>query len=149
VRGELVLHPFNAGGVDLRELSLPLTVRVGDREMSLVAARPTADAWLVRLEGVDDRDAAAALTNVDLTLARAALPEPDDGEVYVEDLVGCEVRDVEGRRRGVVRATFWNGAQDVLSIVDDAGVELLVPAVPEFLRELDLEARTVIVDPHE
>jgi len=138
VRGELVLHPFNAGGVDLRELSLPLTVRVGDREMSLVAARPTADAWLVRLEGVDDRDAAAALTNVDLTLARAALPEPDDGEVYVEDLVGCEVRD-----------TFWNGAQDVLSIVDDAGVELLVPAVPEFLRELDLEARTVIVDPHE
>jgi 16S rRNA processing protein RimM len=144
-----VLHPFNAGGVDPGDLSLPLDVQVGERGMKLVAVRPTNDAWLVRLEGVDDRDAAAALTNADLALTREALPAPEDGEFYVEDLVGCEVRDVDGRRRGVVRATFWNGAQDVLSVVDDAGVELLVPAVPEFLRAFDAEARTITVDPHE
>jgi ribosomal 30S subunit maturation factor RimM len=48
-----------------------------------------------------------------------------------------------------VRATFWNGAQDVLSVADEAGAELLVPAVSDFLREVDLAARRLVVDTHE
>jgi 16S rRNA processing protein RimM len=149
VRGELALHAFNAGDLDLSSLPLPLDVRVGDRAMTLVAARPTSDRWIVCLDGIDDRDAAAALTNADLSLPRAALPALTPDELYVEDLVGCEVRDGLGRRRGVVRGTFWNGAHDVLTVVDDAGAELLVPAVREFLRSFDPVGRTLVIDPHE
>jgi 16S rRNA processing protein RimM len=152
VKGEMPLRPFNTASADLVDVPLPLAVRAvqGDksRELTLIAVRPAGEALLVRLEGVETREAAAALTNAQLWVPRQSLPPPGDDEFYVEDLVGCQVVDTEGKPRGTVRATFWNGAQDVLT-VDGPGGELMIPAVAEFLVEVDLEARRVVVDPHE
>ena len=152
VRGEIALRPFNADGEGLAGQALPAPVQLvraqERRQMTLVAARPANDVLLVRLEGVDTREQAAALTNFELWLPRAALPALDADEFYVEDLLGCTVVDVEGRVRGTVRASFWNGAQDVLTL-DGPDGELFVPAVPEFIRAVDLDARRVVVDMHE
>ncbi len=153
VRGEIILRPYNAGGFALDEVELPFTVDLEKGgsvvSRSLVGVRATANDFLVRFEGIADRDAAASLTNAVVLVPRDELPELEPGEFYVEDLVGCEVFDQDGRPRGVVRSTFWNGAQDVLTIVDAEGAEWMVPAVDEFLREVDLEGRRVVVDTHE
>jgi 16S rRNA processing protein RimM len=152
VRGELALRPFNPDGDWLDGTALPALVQLvraaERREMKLVAVRPANDMLLVRFEGVESREQAAALTNFELWLSRAALPELEADEFYVEDLLGCEVLDTEGRARGTIKSSFWNGAQDVLSVQGPDG-ELLVPAVGEFIRSVDLEARRVIVDLHE
>ncbi len=153
VRGEIILRPYNAGGFALDEVEVPFSVDLEKGgsivSRSLVAVRAAANDFLVRFEGIGDRDAAAALTNAVVLLPRDQLPELDPGEFYVEDLVGCEVFDQAGRRRGVVRGTFWNGAQDVLTIVDADGAEWMVPAVDDFLQEIDLEGRRIVVDAHE
>ena len=152
VRGELALRPFNADGEGLARQTLPMTVQLvraqERRQLTLLAARPANEVLLVHFEGVDTREQAAALTNFELWLPRAALPALDPDEFYVEDLVGCTVVDVEGRVRGTVRESFWNGAQDVLTL-DGPDGELFVPAVAEFIRAVDLEARRVVVDMHE
>jgi 16S rRNA processing protein RimM len=152
VRGELALRPFNADGDGLAGQDLPAPVQLvrgqERREMTLLSVRPANETLLVRLEGVDTREQAAALTNFELWLARTALPPLSPDEFYVEDLLGCTVVDLEGRVRGTVRASFWNGAQDVLTLDGPEG-ELLVPAVPEFIRAVDLDARRVVVDMHE
>ena len=62
--------------------------------------RPVADGYLVHLAGVDDREAAAALTLAEVRVARAALPPLGPGEYYVEDVVGCAVEDEDGRAAG-------------------------------------------------
>jgi 16S rRNA processing protein RimM len=151
VRGEIVLRPFNVEDGP-PQLELPMKIEVvtdrARRELTLVAVRPANETLLIQFEGVDTRDQAAALTNAEVWLPRAALPDLDDDEFYVEDLIGCTVVDLDGRVRGTVQATFWNGAQDVLTVAGDGG-ELMVPAVPEFLREVDLDARRVVVDLHE
>jgi len=149
IRGEIVLRPFNPRGTDAPSLRTPLVVTVGDRSMTLVAARPFREALLVRVEGIETRGQAAALTNLDLALPRQALPPLDAGEFYVEDLVGCAVHDQTGRLRGQVSKTFWNGAQDVLTVIDARGEELMIPVVSEFLRHVDLDVRRIIVDTHE
>lgn len=150
--GELVLRPFNAGGWPERAAPpvaarLVLPGRWEDHQ--LVAVRPFGDDWLVRFEGIADRDAAARLVNAELHLPRAALDALGEDEFYVEDLVGCVVLDLQGRTRGVVKHAYWNGAHDVLTVEGEGGAELLIPAVPEFIRAVDLDARRVIVDPHE
>jgi 16S rRNA processing protein RimM len=154
VRGELVLHPFNPGGTHPRQLRLPVAVDLiagGQRRSAkLVSARPLGEGEaLVRFEGVDSRDAAAALTHAELQVPRAALPPLAIGEIYIADLIGCSVYDVAGRPRGRVTASFWNGSQDVLTVVGEDGAELLVPAVPGFIQSVDLAARTVVIDDHE
>ncbi len=152
VRGEIALRPFNADGEGLGEQALPAPVELvraqERREMTLIAVRPANEVLLVRLEGVETREQAAALTNFEVWLPRSALPPLASDEFYVEDLVGCEVVDVAGKVRGTIKSTFWNGAQDVLTLEGPEG-ELLVPAVPEFIHSVDLEARRVIVDMHD
>jgi 16S rRNA processing protein RimM len=151
--GELPLRAYNAEGVDLGGVALPLPVRLVQgavsRDLILVHIRNAGQGLLVRIEGVGSREAAAALTNGELWVRRDRLPPPADDEFYVDDLIGCEVVDIAGQARGTVRATFWNGAQDVLTVQTPGGEELLVPVVAEFIREVDLVARRLVVDPHE
>jgi 16S rRNA processing protein RimM len=154
LRGEMPLRPFNPQGMQsLARVPLPLPVRLGkgdrQQDIPLVALRPAGDALLVRLGGVESREAAAAWTNAEVSVPRDALPRLSRDEVYVADLVGCTVVDQAGQVRGTVRSTFWNGVQDVLTVEGEGGAELLVPVVAEFILEVDLAARRVVVDPHE
>jgi 16S rRNA processing protein RimM len=154
VRGEIVLFPFNPDGARLERLRFPIDVEIVSQSRrqaaQILAARPFGQGEaLLRIAGVDSREAVAAFTNSELHVMRAALPALAAGEVYVADLVGCAVYDLQGRLRGTVRSTFWNGSHDILSVVDDAGAEVLVPAAPGFIQQLDLAARTMVVDDHE
>lgn len=150
IRGELIFRPFNPQGVLLSDLDLPMTVALRRREGAseswrLLGARPFREGDLVRFEGIDSPEAASRLTNAELSVPRAALPPLEEGEFYVADLIGCAAHDAEGKPRGVVRGCFWNGTQDVLEIVGDDGAELLVPALGDFLREVDLRGRRIVV----
>jgi 16S rRNA processing protein RimM len=154
VRGEIVLYPFNADGTRLERLRMPVDVEIVSHGRRQAGQILTARAFgqgeaLLRIAGADSREAVAALTNAELHIARAALPPLGAGEVYVADLVGCAVYDLEGRLRGRVRSTFWNGSHDILSVVNEAGDEVLVPAVPGFIQKLDLSGRTMVIDDHE
>ena len=73
----------------------------------------------------------------------------DDAEFYVEDLVGCEAFGSDGQRIGQVTGTFWNGAQDVMTIAGDDGNEHLLPVVSQYLLQFERAARRLIVDLHE
>ena len=71
------------------------SVLVGERDMSIVARRGTADRPILVLEGVGDRTAAEALRGEAITVPRALLGTLDEGEFLVDDLVGCAVVDGE------------------------------------------------------
>jgi ribosomal 30S subunit maturation factor RimM len=72
--------------------------------------------------------------------AAAALPALAADEFYVEDLIGCTVVDLDGPRARDRPVHLLERAQDVLTVEGPDG-EVLVPAVAEFIREVDLEAR--------
>lgn len=134
-------------------VALPLAVTVGEpgpqTPATVTAVRRIADGFLLRLEGVSTRRGAASLTGRTLWLPRAALPPLGAGEFYVEDLLGCSVEDGEGRRLGVVRDIFWNGAHDVMAIADEEQGERLLPVAPEFIVSVDPLAKHAVVNPHE
>jgi 16S rRNA processing protein RimM len=153
VRGEVVFHGFNPEGARLEELELPLSVELrresSTRTATVSGARPFKDGSLLIFDGIDTREAAAAITGYRLWVLRAVLPPLAEDESYTADLIGCALFDLEGKPRGRVTAVFWNGSHDVLTAVDEAGTELLIPAVPEFLVSIDVAGRRIVVDPHE
>lgn len=108
---------------------------------------------LARLEGIDDREQAAALIGLQIAVSRLDLPDTQPGEYYWTDLVGCEVFDVEGCRFGTVSRLFETGANDVLVVADerdghaDGQAEILIPWVRDtFIRSIDLAARRITVE---
>ena len=161
VKGEIVFHPHNPEGARLEELRFPFVAQLGNdprtgrparahpATIEVISARPFGDASLARFSGISDRDAVAAFTNLELLVPRAVLPPLAPGEYYVVDLVGCAVSDESGQTRGVVQSVYWNGQHDILEIQEAAGAELLIPAVPAFLKRVDLVARQLVIDDHE
>jgi 16S rRNA processing protein RimM len=111
----------------------------GDRKLVVVGARPHQGRWLVRFEGVADRNAAEELRGA--TLVGEPLDDPGEGRVWVHELVGAEARDVHGNVRGRVTAVEVNPAHDLL-VLDE---RVLVPMV--FV--VDQGPGIVIVDPPE
>ncbi len=81
---------------------------------------------VVRLAGIDDRDDAAAMRGVEIGVPAARLPAPDEDEFYWRDLVGREVRNLEGVALGTVAGMMATGAHDVM-VLDDNGAERLIP----------------------
>jgi 16S rRNA processing protein RimM len=95
----------------------------GELELHVASAREHQDRWLVRFEGVDDRNAAEALRGALLT--GDAAETPDDDELWVHDLIGSDVFDRAGTPLGRITAVEANPAHDLLVL--DRGA--LIPVV--------------------
>jgi 16S rRNA processing protein RimM len=98
-----------------------------------------------KLAGVNDRDAAAALTGATVMVPRSELPAPAAREFYRADLIGFEVKTVDGRVLGTLQY-FVETPAHALMMVGEGRQAQLVPAVPAHIRRVDLAARTVVVD---
>jgi len=106
------------------------------------------DMVVVRVEGVDDRDAAEALTGAELFARRSQLPPPGEGEYYYSDLMGLQAMTREGEILGHVVTVLNYGAGDILEIAPEGGGEtLLLPFNASVAPEIDLDAGRIIVAP--
>ena len=113
-------------------------------EVKLLEARPQGNGWIVHIEGVDERDGAARLTGQVITVARELLPPAEGREHYRDDLVGFEVKNVEGVLLGAVDHFIDTPGNTVMVIKGER--ERLVPVTREHLRSVDKDARKVTVD---
>ncbi|MCW5624214.1 MAG: ribosome maturation factor RimM [Burkholderiales bacterium] len=100
---------------------------------------------VVKLTGVDDREAAARLRGMEVAVPRAALPEADDG-YYWADLIGLDVKNRDGVMLGTVESLMDNGAQSVLVVGGER--ERLIPFVEAHVDGVDLVTREIRVNWH-
>jgi 16S rRNA processing protein RimM len=112
------------------------------------SVRRQADAVLLSLAGYDSPEAARTLVGRLVALPREqALPVPP-GHAYPWQLVGCRVETEDGRMIGELTAVEPSPAHD-LWVVRGSEREHLIPAVPEIIWEVDLQARRIVIRPPE
>jgi 16S rRNA processing protein RimM len=115
----------------------PGAVLVTDRgPLEVVSSRPHQGRWIVVFAGVVGRDGAEALRGTRLS----AEPLDEDGALWVHELIGAEVVDVDGGSHGPVLAVEANPASDLLVLSGDR----LVPLTFVVERRPD---GTVVIDP--
>ena len=82
-----------------------------------------------------------------LAKADAKLPR---GRYFIDDLLGCDVVDADTDRvYGQLTNVDRPAAQDIYTVTDGAGEEHMLPAVPEFVKKIDIDARKIFVTPIE
>ncbi|MEO5900645.1 MAG: ribosome maturation factor RimM [Ilumatobacteraceae bacterium] len=114
VRGELYVDLITDR--DSR-LAVGARVRAGQQWLTVAAARPQAHRWLVTFEGVADRNAADAL--VGRLLYAEPLDSSDDADaddLWVHELIGSRVVEVDGTDRGACTSVLDNPAHDILEL---------------------------------
>ncbi|TNE62386.1 MAG: 16S rRNA processing protein RimM [Alphaproteobacteria bacterium] len=88
--------------------------------VKLKKLRADKEGFIVRVDGIADRDAAMLLKGKQLFVEREAFAEEDEDEFYLADLIGLEARDEAGQKIGFVRAVENFGAEDLLELILDA-----------------------------
>jgi len=130
------------------------------REMVVETAKVHNDVIVVKLKGIDDRDAALACKGKQIAVPRAQLPEADENEYYWSDLIGLRVKNKQDVDFGLIVDVFETGANDVIVVkpddikeaaTDKAAVkekpqERLLPFTADVVLEVDIKAKTMLVD---
>jgi 16S rRNA processing protein RimM len=112
--------------------------------LEVLEARPQGRSAVLFVQGVADRDRAAALVGCDLFIDRQVLPELPEGTYYWADLLGVEVFDSAGKHLGAIRSILQTGSNDVY-VVGPADREILLPATRSVVRRVDLRSRRMDV----
>jgi 16S rRNA processing protein RimM len=123
------------------------TLRLGSGERitrSLIEGHPHSDRLVARLEGIEDRDGAAALRGAVIEVARADLPPTAEREYYQADLLGLVVRNLDGAELGKV-GYFMDTPTGPMMVVQGER-EYWIPAIPKHLSKVDLAAGLILVD---
>ena len=138
-------RPHGVRGEVFVDLSTDVVERVaaggelwaGGQWLRIESSRPSGSRFVVRFEGIAGREQAGTLTLTELFAA----PIDDDGQMWVHELIGSQVRDIEGVDRGRCVSVIANPAADLLEL--DSGA--LVPMT--FV--VATEAGSITVDPPE
>ena len=113
---------------------------------TLESGRQHGATLLAQLSGLPDREAAALLAGAEIGVPRSALPPVAEDEFYWADLVGLEVINTAGERLGKVTGLIETGANAVMRVVDDVGLERLLPFVSAVIQAVDGEAGRIRVE---
>jgi len=104
---------------------------------------------LVRIKGVDDRDAADALKGQTLYMERGRLPVADEDEFYFSDLIGLDVQLGDGTPFGHVVEADDVGGGPFLEVASQDFGRVLVPFTKACVPDVDLVGKKVVIDPPE
>ena len=145
VRGEVKVRPMTN---DPSRFSVLKSVYIDGRLYKLSGVRVSGNDVFLRLAGIGDRNAAELLRDKYLEIDRAAAVALEDGEFFIDDLVGAMLvaRDGDNKQRiGVIQAVQSFGAADVFTVQTLRG-EMTFAFVKALNAEFDDEANELIVD---
>lgn len=149
VKGEVRISAYTEDPMAL------VTYRVLLREdgrpgLTLTGGRAAKGALIARAGEIETREQAEALRGLKLYISREILPEPEDDEFYVADLVGLSVVTSAGEALGEVKSVQDFGAGDLLEVQPKSGASFWLPFTREAVPEVRIaDGLVVAVRPEE
>lgn len=145
IKGEVALKIYNDEGGVLKEGTvLILRPHTEQSELALdgkefkIKKIKFGNKVICTLENINSRDALEKIIPFTIMYPREKFPKLEDGEFYLEDLVGLEVIDIDGHGLGKVKNHYSNGAQIVLQLNLKTG-NIDLPFIDQFFPHISLE----------
>lgn len=113
------------------------TLYVDGSPLAVASSRVHKGSVIARFQGVDTVEAAMALKGKTVRLRRADARLPE-GAFFLADIIGLDVVDQDGQRLGTLKEVLSPSLQQVYVVEGER--EILIPAVPEFVLETNIEA---------
>jgi 16S rRNA processing protein RimM len=115
------------------------------RALTIASSRRHGDRLIVRFREVRDRTQAEAIGKALLVVPESISTDLPEGAWWDHQVVGCAVSTDGGRALGELRDVIHTSANDVWTVVDDAGTETLIPVLNEVLVEVEVDAKRIVV----
>ncbi|MDB5059854.1 MAG: rRNA processing protein RimM [Chloroflexi bacterium] len=147
VRGELKVQLLTDFPDRFQKLA---TIYAGEdrRPMAVLGARPIGERVALRLAEVPDRDAAQALFDTRLYVPRSEVMPLPEGRFYHDQIIGLQAVTTEGQTLGTIVEILQTGSNDVY-VAREGSTEVLIPAIKDVVREIDVQGGRLVVEPIE
>ena len=141
IKGEVRVYPYTDKPTRFSEIE---AVLLNGRRCRIEKARYMKNMAILKLEGIDDRNAAEAVRNRELLLPREELWKQPEDTYFVDDLVGCAVVSEDGAPVGTLKTIHSRPAQDLYEIERADGSSFLLPAVKEFIKDVKTDEKIIV-----
>ena len=100
---------------------------------------------LLKLAGIDDIEEAEKYKNFYIKINRKDAVELEDDSYFIVDIIGCEVFTDENKELGKVVDVFQTGSNDVYTVKNEDGKEILIPAIADVIKNIDIKNKKIVV----
>lgn len=147
VRGELKVRSLT----DIPDRFVQLsTVSIGSDHIPyrIKSVRPyKGELVILKLEGVDDANTAETLRNFSIQIPVEELAQLPPDSYYQHEIIGLQVLTMSDQSVGTIVDIMQTGSNDVYDIRTDDGSHVLIPAIKEVIKQVDLVRQTMYIEP--
>lgn len=118
-------------------------------ELTVESHRKHKNFDLLTFEGYKDISEVESFKNGILKVNETQLGNLDDGEYYFHEIIGCKVMTTEGEEIGTIKEILTPGANDVWVVKGTKGKEILIPYIDDVVKKIDVEDKTIVIEPME
>lgn len=137
LRGEVKVYNYSGYRERYEELK---QIFVEDKEYEIEKIRYQQHMVILKLTGIDDRNAAEAMKNKDIFITEDDLLELPEDTFYIRDLIGLSVIDIEEDKTiGKIKDVLQPSSQDIYVVKLASGRDAMIPVVSEFVKEVSIE----------
>lgn len=146
LRGEVKVFPTTDDPARYKELKEVIADTGRQRfVLEIAGVRFFKQMVIVKFKGIDDINDVLKYKGAKLYVTRENAVKLEEGEYFLADLVGLRAETEEGKVLGSIRDVLQTGANDVYVIQNEDGKDLLVPAIKDCVKEIDLEGGRMVV----
>ena len=146
IKGQLKVKPFTDDMERFEELKTVYICKKNEmKKVEIEDVKYNKQCVLLKVKGIEDLTEAEKYKGLFLKIDRKDAKKLPKDTYFIADILGLEVYTDEGELLGKVDDIFPTGANDVYVVKDELGKQILLPSIPEVLKEIDLEKGKVIV----
>lgn len=147
IKGELKVVPYTDDITRFDELKT-IYIQIGKEleEYEIESVKYHKNNVLMKLKGIDDINDTERFRNCYLKIKRENAVKLPEDTYFIVDLIGIEVFEENGTSIGKIVDIFPTGSNDVYVVKDELGKQILLPAISEVIKEVDISNKKMIVN---
>ena len=146
IKGMVKVNPFTEDISQFETLdSLLLEKDKKLIEIQIEEVKYSKNQVLLKIKGIDSIEEAEKYRGCYLKIKRSDAKKLPENTYFIADLIGMSVYTDEGILLGKVDDIYNSGASDIYVVKDEMGKQILLPAIPEVIKQVDLETEKIIV----
>ena len=145
IKGFVKIYPYVDDITRFDDLkTVYISTKKQEKELEIEEIKYQKNMVLAKFKGIDTVENAEKLRNSYVKIDRKDAIKLEEGQYFIADLLGLEVFLDTGEKLGILDDIFNNGSTDIYVVKNDEGKEILLPAIKDVLKQVDLENKKII-----
>ena len=147
LKGVVKVNPFTddiSKFEDLKYVYIQLKNEL--KKVKIEQVRYNKNQVLLKLEGIDSIEEAEKYRNFYLKTEKESQEDLGEDTYYIVDLIGLDVYTAKNEYLGKIEDVFPTGSNDVYVVKDNLGKQILIPAIADVVKKVDLNNGKMIIN---